>query len=168
MIDRNKTKIDGRVYWKNYTGLELLELLRKEIIRLGLEDSPSRTELQKRYDKNRMPHPNTYRHRFGDWDDIMKMIGFEYDGAKKNGALAKERMKNTSYRAKWKLLDEEELWDIVLSEIREKGLHLRKDYQEKRDRETTPSTIQFFKLVSDAKGWKDVMDKYESRYGTLK
>lgn len=56
---------------------EMLQKLKDEIIRLGLEKTPSRILISKIFNRDNMPHPTTYTNYFGPWESIMKRIGLE-------------------------------------------------------------------------------------------
>ena len=63
---------------------ELLSALRKEIIRLGLEESLSRTEFSKKYDQTLLPHPTTIMRRTNkSWEELMEELGFDFISIKK-------------------------------------------------------------------------------------
>ena len=62
---------------------ELLQALKEEIIRLGIQDNPSRTKYQGMYDRDVAPSPNGVIGRTGkSWNVLMKELGFAYDGRK--------------------------------------------------------------------------------------
>lgn len=62
-----------------YSNFQLLEMLKEEIIELGLEESLSRTEFEKRYNNSRLPSPITLMRTTGkSWEELMKEIGFDY------------------------------------------------------------------------------------------
>ena len=62
---------------------ETKELLKKEIIRLGIQDNPSRTVYQKKYQRGEAPSPNNAMKVTGmKWQDLMNELGFKYDGQK--------------------------------------------------------------------------------------
>ncbi len=55
------------------------ELLKKEIIRLGIQDNPSRTVYQKEYQRGAAPSPNNAMKVTGmKWQDLMNELGFKY------------------------------------------------------------------------------------------
>lgn len=145
--------------WKKLTEEQLLEKLKEEIVRLGLQDNPSRTMLEKSFDKNNIPHPNTYRHRFGSWKEIMTLIGLEYNGLK-NVAL---HNKGQKYAMKWANKTKEELLAIVLNEMRTKGLHKRLDYEHGRDKKQTPSIVSVTNITGLT--WKNIKHEYQLSYG---
>ena len=59
-------------------------LLKQEIIRLGIQNNPSRTVYQDRYHRGEAPSPNSAMQITKmSWSDLMHDLGFSYD-AKKN------------------------------------------------------------------------------------
>lgn len=59
---------------------ETKELLKKEIIRLGIQDNPSRTVYQKEYQRGAAPSPNNAMKVTGmKWQDLMNELGFKYN-----------------------------------------------------------------------------------------
>ena len=78
----NLDRIDG-VNMAKMTVEETKELLKKEIIRLGIQDNPSRTVYQKEYQRGAAPSPNNAMKVTGmKWQDLMNELGFKYDGQK--------------------------------------------------------------------------------------
>lgn len=144
------------------TDLELLQLLKDEIYRLGIQDEPSRTKLAQQYDKKKMPHPNTYMNKFGKWEDVLRMIGIEYDGRKIMAKSSRKANTGKRYASTWSNLSRDEIIDVVLSEIKSKGFRDSYEYVEKRDKENTPSlpTIK----SSTGLTWTDIRDIYNNRY----
>ena len=64
-----------RAVWKNLPKEELLQRLKNELERLDMLESPSRTELHKRYDNHNIPSPNTYLNLFEcTWTELMYMM----------------------------------------------------------------------------------------------
>lgn len=61
--------------------IELLQRLRKEIDRLGISESPSKTDYDKNRDKKLSPPSTTVMARTDlTWSQIMQLIGVRYDG----------------------------------------------------------------------------------------
>lgn len=76
----NLDRIDG-VNMAKMTVEETKELLKKEIIRLGIQDNPSRTVYQKEYQRGAAPSPNNAMKVTGmKWQDLMNELGFKYAG----------------------------------------------------------------------------------------
>ncbi|WP_148313178.1 hypothetical protein [Limosilactobacillus mucosae] len=58
---------------------ETKESLKKEIVRLGIQDNPSRTVYQKEYQRGVAPSPNNAMKVTGmKWQDLMNELGFKY------------------------------------------------------------------------------------------
>ena len=169
MIKEKKEYIsapDGliRAVWKNLPKEELLQRLKNELERLDMLESPSRTELHKRYDNHNIPSPNTYLNLFEcTWAELMTMIGINYNGiqAIKNGASAKNKGKR--HAVKWADMECEDLLDIVLEEMHEKKIRTTAEYTELRDKNKSPSLPIFTNKLG---GWNNVKDEYEKKYGT--
>lgn len=145
------------------TDFEILQILKEEIQRLGLEDSPSRTKMQELYDRDKMPHPNTYVNRFGTWEKALEMIGIDYSG--KKSAIEGSRKSNTGkrYASSWSNLSREEIIDATLSEIHSKGIRSASEYQNNRDGENAPSLSALSYLVEMT--WSDFANLYKARFG---
>lgn len=93
--------------WGKYTDLELLELLKKEIKRIGIEERPSRTEYQKKYNNDNTPAPNTYMYRMKKtWKEIIDIIGLEYEKEDLKYFAGKSN-KGKKFNSKWKISDKE-------------------------------------------------------------
>lgn len=76
----NLDRIDG-VNMAKMTVEETKESLKKEIIRLGIQDNPSRTVYQKEYQRGAAPSPNNAMKVTGmKWQDLMNELGFKYAG----------------------------------------------------------------------------------------
>ena len=57
---------------------EIKQELKKEIIRLGIQDNPSRTVYQKQYERGTAPSPNNAMNVTGmKWQELMKDICFD-------------------------------------------------------------------------------------------
>lgn len=149
-----------RNWSKEFTNSELLQMLKDEIIRVGLEDNPSRTELEKRYDKERIPHPNLYIHKFGKWENIMKVIDLNYS-SKKNWKEGGKTNKGKRHAATWSDLPEEEVVNAVLEQIKEKDIRTSKEYAERK--ENAPS-IPALTYITGLR-WTDVKRIYEQKHG---
>ena len=168
MIKEKKEYIsapDGlmRAVWKNLPKEELLQRLKNELERLGMLESPSRTELHKRYDNHNMPSPNTYLNLFEcTWTELMYMIGIDYDGLQAISVGASKN-KGKRFAVKWADMEYEELLNVVLKEMHKKKIKTTAEYAECRDRRTTPS-LPF--LAKQLGGMKNVKSEYEKRYGT--
>lgn len=147
--------------WVNKPKEELLELLKEEIVRIGIVDSPSRTKYQEKYDNTKTPHPNTYRNIFGcTWTELMEIIGLNYNG---QAALERSWKVNTKNAVKWADRPQEELLDVISTEIKNKNITGVQDYIERYDKKNSPSYPTILKVVDG--GWKAVQSYYRTKYG---
>lgn len=78
---------------------EIKQDLKQEIIRLGIQDNPSRTVYQKEYQRGVAPSPNGALKATGmKWQELMSELGFEYDGKKNISNNAKKESAKLSMR----------------------------------------------------------------------
>lgn len=131
--------------WEKYSDLELLNMLKAEIVRIGIEDHPSRTKYQKLYNRANTPSPSLYMQRFGvSWEKIIASIGFDISthnilrvkAGAANGRKAKGIKKKNS---KWNRHSNEELFEVVRKEVVSKNIKYASEYGLKRNTETSPS-----------------------------
>lgn len=160
---KNKKRLGEQKLTKRKTDLELLEILKGEIKRLGMEDKPSRTELQKHYNKEIMPHPNTYVNRFGTWQKALGMIGIEYSGNKASAESARGHASGQRYAATWSNMSKEDIVNAVLSDVHSKGIRGAAQYNKQRDKGSTPSLTTLRDLTGYK--WSDIEVLYVDRYG---
>lgn len=147
---------------KKKTDLELLQILKKEIDRLEIEDNPSRTKMQEVYNKEVMPHPNTYVNRFCSWQKALQMIGIDYDGAKVSSESAKKHIKGKRYASTWSNMSKEEMIDAALAEIHHKGIRSALEYQNLRSKGNSPSLSTLSTLIGIK--WNDLRRLYLERF----
>lgn len=147
--------------WINHDKDELLDLLREEIIRIGIQNKPSRTEYQRLYDNTRTPSPNTYRNIFKKpWTELMNMIGLEYDGQKEFEESKKVSKRNA---VMWADMTVESILELVVRDIKKKKIKGVADYVQRRDKKMTPSYQTLNKMVPN--GWKSVTEYYKDKFG---
>ena len=108
--------------WKEYSDEELLDLLKKEIYRLGIQDNPSRTRLQKMYDNKNMPSPNNYKFRFGSWEDIMGKIDLSYSGKKSQRDQTSQKNSGKRNAATWANMSREDVLEAIFKTINENDI----------------------------------------------
>lgn len=97
---------------------ETKELLKKEIVRLGIQDNPSRTVYQKEYQRGTAPSPNNAMKVTGmKWQDLMNELGFKYDGyanvkfnAKDNAKGVEKKIRLTNPDIRQKIVDKALEW----------------------------------------------------------
>lgn len=139
---------------KTYTDEEMLESLRKEIERLGLEDNLGRTNVQKKFDINRMPHPRTFEDRFGSWSKALEKAGYEYNGSDMISKTIKKSNAGKRHAATWSNMPKEDVINAMVKEIRKKSFDNVHDYRQKRDKENSPSDITVRALTG--MNWGDI------------
>lgn len=109
-------------------------LLKQEIIRLGIQDNPSRTVYQEQYHRGEAPSPNSVtRATQLSWSDLVHELGFNYD-AKKNIAQngKKGALKHLGTKQLVHLTDEATLERVVaqaLELIHDERLFNVKDFK---------------------------------------
>lgn len=156
---------DGMVrgYWGNIPKEELLKMLKEEIIRLGMEDNPNRTDYHEQYDNSKTPSPITYLNMFDcTWEELMVMIGIEYS-SKEAWSKSGKMNKGMTGRGRWNSMTQEELLDVITKEIKEKDIRTSTEYVERVSKEDAPTYVTIASLV-DGK-WKTVKKAYRERYG---
>jgi len=137
-----------------YSNEQLIKILKEELKRTKLEDSLSRTKLQKVYDKDIMPHPNTYVYRFGSWEKTLELAGYEYNGMWKTWDSAREWNKGKRYASTWSNMKKEEIIQAILNDLDKHGIRTSTDYNRLRDKEKTPSLVTL-KYLTGLK-WSDI------------
>lgn len=148
------------------TDESLLRNLKKEILRLGLEDNPSKTEFNKRYNRENSASPTKLLSRFEcTWAELMGKIGIEYDGEAIRAERASEANKGKQHAGVWIKMDREDVMDIVIEEMRNKGIWTSPEYIALRDRKESPSLPVVNKVLGS---WKTVKNEYEIRYGKMR
>lgn len=150
--------------WKKYSDDELLELLKKEIYRLGIQDNPSRTKLQNIYDNNNMPSPNNYKFRFGSWEEIMEKIDLNYSGKMSQSTLTSQKNSGKRNAATWADMSKEMVINAIFKTINENDIRTNEEYVQNRDRKTSPSLTTIYKVIGS---WKEVKNAYYKKYGKI-
>lgn len=113
----NLDRIDG-VNMAKMTVEETKELLKKEIIRLGIQDNPSRTVYQKEYQRGAAPSPNNAMKVTGmKWKDLMNELGFKYASyanvkfnARDNAKGVEKKIRLTNPDIRQKIVDKALIW----------------------------------------------------------
>lgn len=146
---------------------ETKELLKKEIIRLGIQDNPSRTVYQKEYQRGAAPSPNNAMRITGmKWQDLMNELGFKYDGQK---AIAQGRvvggrsLKNRKYGIR--LNNSETLAGVIeqsLSLIHDLHINNKKQFEQE-----LPNYIDttYKNLVDHGYSFEKLKELYKEKYG---
>lgn len=144
---------------------EIKQALKKEIIRLGIQDNPSRTVYQKEYKRGVAPSPNNAIKVTGmKWQELMIDLGFEYDGKKNSGA--KDGRDYTALKATRYNYDDpeirKEIMDRVVNVIRKnnytKPIDLEKNLKNKIG-------ISYTTLKRHGFKWEDIIISYKGKYG---
>ncbi|WP_071130957.1 hypothetical protein [Enterococcus timonensis] len=150
------------VVWDSKTTLEWLLELKKEIERLGLQDYPSRTIYQEKYDNEKLPSPNSYLNNTGmTWSEILETIGYPIEKIRR----AKYKIKNTENMGRPVLFDKTKretkygfVNDKLLFKVGElifkEGIVTKETYGEKRNGEL-PS---YGPLIKEYGSWKHVKE----------
>jgi hypothetical protein len=162
----NLDRIDG-VNMAKMTVEETKESLKKEIIRLGIQDNPSRTVYQKEYQRGAAPSPNNAMKVTGmKWQDLMNELGFKYDGQK---AVAQGRikggrnLKNKKYGLR--LNDRKTLDGVVkqsLSLIHELCINDRNQFEQELPKYINTT---YKNLVDHGYSFEKLKELYKDKYG---
>ncbi|WOY88990.1 hypothetical protein R7892_09955 [Ligilactobacillus murinus] len=149
---------------KKTTPEEIKLALKKEIIRLGIEDNPSRTVYQKQYERGAAPSPNNAMNITDmKWQELMKDIGFDYDGKKNNGLSAKKNV-NLDRAPRYNYDDPEvrkETMDRVVVAIRNNG------YTKPTDLEKNLKSkigVGYKTLQRHGFTWEEIIKEYKNKY----
>ena len=146
----------------------LLQALKEEIIRLGIQDNPSMTKYQEMYARGVAPSPNSVIGRTGkSWGVLMKELDFDYDG-KKN--IVKAGKKNTldkngnSYRSQ--RLSNPEVLKNKLNEaielIKNEHITSAKDFQRVS---TEKIGVSYKTFQRHGFPFTKIVEMYEDKYG---
>ena len=144
---------------------EVKQALKKEIIRLGIQDNPSRTVYQKQYERGTAPSPNNAMNVTGmKWQDLMKDIGFDYDGKKNLSMTGKNN--NTSHRAsRYNYNDpqiREEMMDRVVGAIKNNGYTKPTDLEKEL---RSKIGVGYSTLKRHGFTWEEIVEAYKEKYG---
>lgn len=146
---------------------EIKQALKKEIIRLGIADNPSRTLYQEKYRRGEAPSPNNVLKVTGEkWSDIVHELGFEYnamDNIRKESQKNSVRNKGLEYKIR--LTDpvmREKIIDRTLELMKQKNIVLQKDLR----KILRPNVgISYSTLVSHGYTFEVLKKLYTERYG---
>lgn len=155
-----------RIKWEEKYEGAWLEALIEELCRVGLNENPSATELTKVYDKTKIPSPSMYIRKLGSWKNVLKKI--EKDKRiklkTKRNKLIRENSGTVGYNTCFpKGPNKELLIDAILSEMKNKKLYSREDYQANYNTKELPDMSIFTKATGLQ--WKDLCVIYEEHYG---
>lgn len=150
---------------KKTTPEEIKLALKKEIIRLGIEDNPSRTVYQKQYERGTAPSPNNAMNVTGmKWQELMKDIGFDYDGKKNKGA--KEGVDYTGLKATRYNYDDpevrEEIMNKIVTAMDNRGYTKLEDLKKNLKKNIG---ISYITLARHGFTWGEIILAYKKKYG---
>lgn len=121
---------------------EVMMIVKKEIIRQGIEDNPSQSLYYKNLKVGSAPTPPAIQRKYGmNWNDVLDYIGIEPTPLK-------------TYE------DTEEILRELKAEIERLNMKYpfrKNEYEEKRDKENSPSSTTA--IVRTGKGWREIINE---------
>lgn len=121
---------------------EVMMIVKKEIIRQGIEDNPSQNLYYKNLKVGSAPTPPAIQRKYGmNWNDVLGYIGIEPTPLK-------------TYK------DTDEILRELRAEIERLNMKYpfrKNEYEEKRDKENSPSSTTA--IVRTGKGWREIIDE---------
>lgn len=149
--------------WNQYSDFDVLEMLKKEIKRIGIEDYPSKTRYNELYDSERAMSATMYLNRFNmTWKELMEFIGMEYNKtemARKRGSLGKG-VPRKKYETKWTKMSDDEMLDVFESELNRLAVRTKQEYADRREKGVAPSTNV---LMERFGSWTGALKRLERR-----
>lgn len=145
---------------------EMLMALKKEIIRLGIQDNPSRTKYQENYDKTIAPSAMAAMNRKGlTWKELMDKIGLNYDGraGMSLGGKVKKGGNKNSGRKGYSKLSVDDIFNMVALEIKINNYQTFMDYN-KNHKPGTPSISTIYKKMGH-ESRKELLSNLSERLG---
>lgn len=142
-------------------------LLKQEIIRLGIQNNPSRTVYQDRYHRGEAPSPNSAMQITKmSWSDLMHDLGFSYD-AKKNIAQngKKGASKHLGAKQSIRLADPQTCEQVVneaLELMRREKIYNVKDF---RLRCRPVLGVSYDSLMRYGFSFEELKKRYAAKYG---
>ena len=142
-------------------------LLKKEIIRLGIQDNPSRTVYQKEYQRGAAPSPNNAMKVTGmKWQDLMDELGFEYNtrqaiivGARAGGVSGKGKKRGIR-------LNNQQNLDNVVTQTLELIRSLHINSIEDLERELPKHINTTYKNIANhGYSFEKLKELYKDKYG---
>lgn len=149
--------------WRNVSDLEMLQMLKDEIIRIGIEDYPSKTKFNELYDSNNVPGASTYLYRFKKtWVEIIEMIGLEYDQTSMRRSIGKLN-KGKQFKSKWNVIPKKEIFNMIKDFMNENEITTKAEYDEYRKKLNKQNTLPSTSTVLNKFGkWKDISEKIKN------
>lgn len=121
---------------------EVMMIIKKEIIRQGIEDNPSQMLYYKNLEVGSAPTPPAIQRKYGmNWTEVLDYIGIEPTPLK-------------TYK------DTEEILRELKAEIKRLNMKYpfrKTEYEEKRDKENSPSSTTA--IVRTGKGWREIINE---------
>ena len=121
---------------------EVMMIVKKEIIRQGIEDNPSQNLYYKNLKVGSAPTSPAIQRKYGmNWNDVLGYIGIEPTPLK-------------TYK------DTDEILRELRAEIERLNMKYpfrKNEYEEKRDKENSPSSTTA--IVRTGKGWREIIDE---------
>ena len=121
---------------------EVMMIVKKEIIRQGIEDNPSQNLYYKNLKVGSAPTPPAIQRKYGmNWNDVLDYIGIEPTPLK-------------TYK------DTDEILRELRAEIERLNMKYpfrKTEYEEKRNKETSPSSTTA--IVRTGKGWREIINE---------
>lgn len=121
---------------------EVMMIVKKEIIRQGIEDNPSQSLYYKNLKVGSAPTPPAIQRKYGmNWTDVLDYIGIEPTPLK-------------TYK------DTDEILRELKAEIERLNMKYpfrKTEYEEKRDKENSPSSTTA--IVRTGKGWREIINE---------
>lgn len=148
---------------------EIKQALKKEIIRLGIQDNSSRTVYQKKYERGVAPSPNNAIKVTGmKWQDLMIDLGFEYDGKKNTEKSLMDKISSGKRNTRGTAIDlentvvREEYINRTISIIRHRGYTTPGELERNLKNDID---ISYQTLKKSGINWNTIITAYKEKYG---
>ncbi|WP_461199208.1 type II toxin-antitoxin system PemK/MazF family toxin [Enterococcus sp. N249-2] len=137
--------------WRNYSDEEMLEMLKKEIVRLDMAETPSRTRYQEMFDRDQAPSPTVVMHRLNlSWREIMEKIDLTYN----KETIEQNKQRAAKRNGKWKTMSDEDIKQIVIKEFDLIGDNSITSFDKHKSSDAPSSVV----LTTRFGSWKVVKD----------
>lgn len=131
--------------WKNASNLDLLNGIKAELIRLGIDDNPSRTKYTELYDRDMAPAATTVMNKTGlSWAEIVKTIGLDYN--------------NRNYSS----MTREEILDLAVKASHDSDIRGYKEFMLREKDIKAPAAQTLAEYGID---WEDIQKRHNELYG---
>ena len=133
---------------------EIKQALKKEIIRLGIQDNPSLTEYRKKYTRGVAPSGSSAMMRTGkSWGELMVELGFDYSKV------------NCKYSTVYSKSGKKELLNEIISLMKKENITQYKDIC---DNILPKLDVSYSALLNCGIDWWRISNAYENKYGKIK